>query len=295
MNPEVLKIEPFTLSPLQNPQQDVVFPQIGNPQAMGFSLNMINMLGMWQDKVTMVSDNSFGQVPPGSSSALRTIGGMAMLMGQGEARPERILRRFFSILTDIYEHMHRLNREYLPKDKQFRILGFVPEGDQDPYVKIEDFGKDAGEFAFQLRRQRLQHFEGGAAGDGPKILAQEAITEIMHNQLPIGEPLEAGGPQEHLAALIAYMESNEFGLLKPHQVDLFRQYMAQVRQLVAAQNQQQAVLQHASTFAANANQSGPGAPAQQMPQAPGRPAPVSGPAELQDERLPGAGGGANGA
>jgi hypothetical protein len=64
MNPEVLKIEPFTLSPLQNPQQDVVFPQIGNPQAMGFSLNMINMLGMWQDKVTMVSDHSFGQVPP---------------------------------------------------------------------------------------------------------------------------------------------------------------------------------------------------------------------------------------
>jgi hypothetical protein len=41
MNPEVLKIEPFTLSPLQNPQQDVVFPQIGNPAAMGFSLNMI--------------------------------------------------------------------------------------------------------------------------------------------------------------------------------------------------------------------------------------------------------------
>jgi hypothetical protein len=345
MNPEVLRIEPFTLSPLQNPQQDVVFPQIGNSQAMGFSLNMVNMLGMWQDKTTMVSDNSFGQVAPGSSSALRTIGGMAMLNGQGEARPERILRRFFSIIADIYEHMHRLNSAYLPKGKQFRILGFIPEG-TNPFVTLDDRSKYAGDFAFGFDANAFNTSKAAlqsalmdimkvtinplaiqlgnvtaenvynlladyisakgqqpnryvtptkAQGDGPKILAQEAITEIMHNQLPIGEPLEAGGPQEHLAALIAYMESNEFGLLKPHQVDLFRQYMAQVRQLVAAQNQQQAVLQHASTFAANANQSGPGAPAQQMPQAPGRPAPVSGPAELQDERLPGAGGGANGA
>lgn len=345
MNPEVLRIEPFTLSPLQNPQQDVAFPQIGNAQAMGFSLNMINMLGMWQDKLTMVSDNSFGQVAPGSSSALRTIGGMAMLQGQGEARPERILRRFFSILSDIYAHMHRLNSSYLPKGKEFRIVGFVPKG-ADPYVKLDTRDAYAGDFdftfdanAFNTSKAALQSAlmdimkvlinplaiqlgsvtaenvynllsdyvaaKGQQAnryvtppkeeGDGPRILAEEAILEIMRNQMPIGQPLESGGAQEHMQKLLDFAASDDFAHLPASQVNLFRQYLFQVREAIAAQNQKQAVLTHAGAFAQNANQSGPGSPPQTMPQLPGPPAPISGPAELQDERLPGAGGGANGA
>jgi hypothetical protein len=148
MNPEVLKIEPFTLNPLQNPQQDVVFPQIGNPNAMGSGFNMINMLSSWQDKITMVGDLQFGQVPSGSSSALRTIGGMSLAMGQGEARPERILRRFFTILSEMYGQIHRLNREFLPKEKQFRVMGVTTSPDQDPYRKIDDTQKIKGVYNF---------------------------------------------------------------------------------------------------------------------------------------------------
>lgn len=149
MNPEALRIEPFTLSPLQNPQQDVVFPQIGNPNAMGTALNMITMLGNWQEKLTMVSDLSFGQVPAGSSSALRTIGGMSMVQGQGEARPERILRRFFNLLTGMWRQIHILNQSFLPKGKQFRIAGYaVPN--QDPYRKIDSPNEIAGDFGFEF-------------------------------------------------------------------------------------------------------------------------------------------------
>jgi hypothetical protein len=147
MNPEVLRIEPFTLTPLQNPQQDVVFPQMGNPNAMGFALNMISILGMWQDKVTMVTDHAFGQVAPGSSSALRTTGNMSILAGQNEARPERILRRFFTVLTDVYRLIHRLNQSFLPKGKQFRISGVV-QPNQDPYRKIATSNDIAGDFQF---------------------------------------------------------------------------------------------------------------------------------------------------
>lgn len=343
MNPEVLRIEPFTLSPLQNPQQDVVFPQMGNAQAMGFSLNMINMLGMWQDKATMVSDLQFGQVPGGSSSALRTIGGMSLAMGQGDARPERILRRFFMILTDVYAHMHRLNQNFLPKGKEFRIVGFV-RPDQNPYVKIDTPDNIQGEYNFsfdanafntskQALQQALKNIMGvlinpltiqlGVVGpdeiynmlsdyvkamgqnapryvkpstpdaDEPQILAEEAISEIMRNQAPVGRPLESGGAQEHMQKLVAFMESDDFGHLTKAQVDLFRQYLLQVRQSLMAQSQQQSLVAHAGTFAQQANQQGPGAPPTLPPQLPGPPAPVSGPAELQNEKLPGSGGGAN--
>lgn len=345
MNPEVLTIEPFTLTPLQNPQQDVVFPQIGNAQAMGFSLNMISMLGMWQDKTTMVNDNSFGQVAPGSSSALRTIGGMAMLNGQGEARPERILRRFFSIVSDVYGHFHRLNNAYLPKGKVFRVIGAQP-ANADPYVKLDSRDKYAGEFdftfaanAFNTSKQALQqaltatmqvlinplNLQMGTvtaenvynmefdyvmaqgqpanryttppnpAAAGPRILAEEAITEIMRNQFPIGAPLEPGGVQEHMQKLTEFAGTPEFGLLTEPQVDLFRQYLLKLQEMLAQAAQAQQLQAAAGEFAQNMNQGKPGAPVTNPAKPAAAPAPVSGPNELQDERLPGAGGGANGA
>jgi hypothetical protein len=267
-------------------------------------------------------------------------------MGQGEARPERILRRFFSILTDIYAHMHRLNREYLPKESNSGF-GLRPRR-QDRYVKIDDFGKDAGEFDFsfdanafntskaalqqsalmdimkvivnplalQLGRHqqkslqsagRLRRRQGPAAeplchapkaqADQPRILAEEAITEIMRNQLPIGEPLEAGGVQEHHGK-------------SPHRVH----GKQRVRASEAASGGSVPPISGAGREGWSPRKSSSkrfcSTPAHSRPEMPtsrpGRACPADAasarsaragkrPGELQDERLPGAGGGANGA
>jgi hypothetical protein len=128
----------------------------------------------------------------------------------------------------------------------------------------------------------------------PRILAEEAIREIMMNQLPIGLPLEQGGAQEHMQKLLAFLEGPEFGVLHGHQVDLFHQYMMLMRRTLAMETQKAQQLQAAGQFAQGLQQRGPGAPATMPPQGmPAQPPPVSGPAELTDERLPGAGGGAN--
>lgn len=169
MNPEVLRIEPYTLSPLQNPQQDVTFPAIGNQQAMSTAMNMITVLGQWQDKLTMVTDHSLGQVAPGSSSALRTIGNMAMVSGQGEARPERILRRFFTILTEVWSQAHRLNQSFLPKDKQFRMVGVSMPG-EDPYAKIASTEEITGNFQFDFDANVL---------NTSKASLQQALEKLM--------------------------------------------------------------------------------------------------------------------
>lgn len=343
MNPEVLKIEPFTLVPLQNPQQDIAFPPIGNPNAMGFSLNMLNILSGWQDRLTMVSDLQGGAIPPGSSSALRTIGTMSLVMGQGEARPERLLRRFFMILTDIYRQIHRLNQSFLPKNKQFRISGYAQPG-QDPYRKIANAAEISGDFQFTFDANVLntskaalqQSLEGlmrvfinplmiqlgvvkpdniyrmcrdyamskgqpperylnapTPQAAGPQILSEEAITSIMLTQMPVGTALEPGGPAEHLQKLIAFANSVEFAMLNEGQVDLFRQYLSQVRDAAAQQQQAAQVQSQAQQFSQMQNQGGQGgAPTQNMPQQPQAPM-VSGPNEMMNETLPTAGGGAN--
>ncbi len=150
MNPETIRMLPGDLYPLGDPNRDVTFPTIGNPQAQGFNLNMLTILGQMQERVSVIGDLQFGRVPPGKSTALRTVGGMALLTGQGEARPERILRRFLGIWTEVFAQMHELNQHFLPKGKQFRIMGYRSEAD-DPYRVIEDPAQELrGRFTFMF-------------------------------------------------------------------------------------------------------------------------------------------------
>jgi len=344
LNPEEYQVMPYSMLPMQNPQQDLNAPQIGNPSAVAQAFNMISMLNGWQDKTTMVTDMSFGQVPSGSSSALRTIGGMSLLQGQGEARPERILRRFFVVLTDVWRHIHRLNQSFLPKNKQFRITGAVAQG-QDPYMDIPSKDALSGDFQFKFSANvfntskkalqeslmnlantfiseialqtgvvtpddiyRMFHDLANAHGQdadryltapsprikGPQLLAEEAITLILRDQLPVGEPLEDGGYREHLESLskvLGMLQKAEV-ILTPGQQQLLNAYGSTVKQGAEREAQEQQSQQAAAKFQ-QGGQGQPGAPVTN-PQAPNnQPPPISGANELIDETLPGAGGGAN--
>jgi len=148
LNPQVIRMSPGELYPLANPQQDVHFPQFNN-NAVAFGVNMVTLLTDMQDKVTMVSDIELGQVPPGRSAALRTAGGMAQLSAKGEARPERILRRFFNGVTQIWSIVHEHNMHFLPPEKKIRLIG-LKSANEDPYQTITDKFEISGRFSFKF-------------------------------------------------------------------------------------------------------------------------------------------------
>ena len=154
VKPETIRMLPGELYPLGDPDRDINFPVIGNPQAQGFNLNMLTIIGQMQERVSVIGDLQFGRVPAGKSSALRTVGGLALLTGQGEARPERILRRFFQMWTEVFAQMHELNRRFLPKDKQFRVMGYRSEA-EDPYRTVADPAELRGRFTFQFKANIL--------------------------------------------------------------------------------------------------------------------------------------------
>lgn len=152
MKPEVMRMSPGELYPLQDPQRDAFFPNFPNrDQTFGF--NLITMLNAFEERLTTVGDLQLGRVPQGKASALRTLGGMALIQGQGEARPERILRRFFILLSEIWQDIHGLNRHFLPERKRIRIVGLKEQG-QDPYV---DLSRDdvMGNFIFDFKANVL--------------------------------------------------------------------------------------------------------------------------------------------
>lgn len=354
MQSESISLGPGEGFPLSNPQQDVHFPQIGNPSAQGMSLNLVTLLQQLEERVSVVGDMQLGRVPAGRSSALRTVGGMSLLAGQGEARPERMLRRFFLGLVQIWQCMHDLNQHFLPKGKQFRISGSMKEG-EDPYLTVADRGDLQGQFSFkfaanvlntskQQMQQTLQQMLGtfvnqlavqlGIADPstiynlmrdyaqafgvdaeqrgyikapapgvgGPRILAEEAMLQILADTPPQGEPLEPGGWMEHLQKLLGlrdkYMdEATATGELTPAQAQMLTAYIATAQQKAAEEQQRMAMQQAAQAFSQQMGAAGPGAaggrpPERAPPDASGNPA-VSGGAELVDETLPGAGGGGN--
>jgi len=331
---ETIRLWAGELYPVSDPKNDVFFPSFSN-QSQAFGVNMVTLIGQMAEKLSTVGDLQLGRVPAGKASALRTVKGMQTVLAQGEARPERILRRFFMGLTEIWKQIHELNQRFLPEKKKFMILGYKP--DQDPYREIKDRSEIEGRFkfdfganilntsktmlqeslnammmtyvspiAFQLgivtpeNVYRLFRDFGKSLGQDPdnryltpptpgankpKILAEEAITMIMDNEIPQGDPME--GPMEHLQKLQQFQFEEiqrEMPFLDGYQKQVFAQYFASVIEKVKEQQRQAQLMAAAQQF----GQQGQAQPGGQM-EGP----PMVQENELLDESLPTAGGGGN--
>jgi hypothetical protein len=79
---------------------------------------------------------------------------MMSVLQQGAARPERIIRRFFMGLSEIWTQMHELNTIYLQSKKQYRVLGMATPGG-DPYRTLDDPSKIKGRFQFEFKANSL--------------------------------------------------------------------------------------------------------------------------------------------
>lgn len=148
MRNETIHIAPGEGYPIGDPKNDVAFPALPQ-QGANFGFNMYTILSQMEERLTSIGDLQLGRVPQGKASALRTVRGMQSVLQQGEARPERILRRFFIALCETFAQMHELNQTFLPRDKQFRVVGVTRPG-EDPYRTVEDPESIRGRFQFDF-------------------------------------------------------------------------------------------------------------------------------------------------
>lgn len=168
IRPEVMRMGPGDLYPTNSPKDDVYYPTL--PQGMAaFGSNVIAMVGQILDQATLVGQLQLGGVPQGKSAALRTTSNMQALLQQGDARPERILRRFFTGLVEIWTQFHELNQIFLPKEKKFRISSAVTK-EKDPYVTITNREDITGRFEFEF---------GASILNTNRALAQSALGDML--------------------------------------------------------------------------------------------------------------------
>lgn len=166
INPEEYRIYPGALLPRQN-ADDISFERI-QPTAAQIGINQITIAQQMQEKLTSIGDLQFGRVPTGKSAALRTSSGVNQLISQGEARPERILRRFFLCLRDTYMLMWQLNREFLDDSKRFRTMG-ISAPNEDPFIQLtrEDL---SGDYQFDFTANVL---------NTSKAALQDSLSQII--------------------------------------------------------------------------------------------------------------------
>ena len=338
MRPETIRLWPGEGYPLTDPKNDVSFPTFGN-QNQAFMFNTQTLLTQMEEKLTNIGELQLGRVPQGKASALRTVSGMQTVLAQGDARPERVLRRFFIGLTQIWENFHSLNEVFLPDEKRFMLCGPI-DPRKDPYAsakKSEIKGKyrftfsqnalNTSKEALQTALQdlmaayinplaiqlgiikpdgiyRLLRDYGRSKGPDPDkylspptpgameppISSEEAILAIMDGNLPAGAPME--GAEQHFQKLQEFSQSAEFGYLAPEHVPLFRAYLQRLAEALAQERSAAALAAASQQFGEGMRRPGlPGPEGAPQPGAQAMP-PVQG-AELLDESLPNAGGGAN--
>ena len=165
--PEVIRLSPGEGYPFTDPKNDVHFPTLPN-QGGAFAINHLTLLNQQEERLTLESDLNFGRVPAGKSSALRTTTNMAIIAGQSESRPERVLRRLFSGIAQIYSIGHQLNKHFLPDEKKVRVAGYKKPG-EDGYlvVKREDL---KGQFDFTFKANVF---------NSSRAAAQQALGQLL--------------------------------------------------------------------------------------------------------------------
>ena len=164
MKGEIIRLWPGEMYPLGDPQRDTYFPNIGN-QSQALFFNMIATTQQYLERATMQGELSFGRVPKGQASTLRNVASLMAVLRQGDARPERILRRLFSGVAEIWSIIHSLNQRFLPPEKEILISGLRPEAERYLTVKNEEI---RGDFTFD--------FQASVLNTSPEAVQQALVS-----------------------------------------------------------------------------------------------------------------------
>lgn len=144
VNPKELKIKPGTLLPLDNPQADVYFPQIGDRS--NFGQNEEQVLYTMVERLTGISDISLG-VMSGKQGPMRTAAGSRFFMNEMNANLDVPMKRLHRGWKKVVTYLlHMLQQRSVP-GMEFRV---TQSDGLTKYRKLVDPADIAGDYDIEL-------------------------------------------------------------------------------------------------------------------------------------------------
>lgn len=193
MKEEKLPVEPGAMIPLDNPSQDVFFPNLGSRTGFGFQEEQALMSQI--ERLTSISDISLGIVA--GQGATRTATGTRALIGEANANLDIYLKRMNRGWKSILKYLFHMLQDRLPDGFQFRVLG--DDGNQY-WSQIESRMELAGMFDFEL--------EGNSANSNKQILLEQANLLYQLTGNPLDLQLGIVSPRERYEAIKRLLKVN---------------------------------------------------------------------------------------
>lgn len=173
IDPEVLELRPGALIPVDNPQTDIAFPNLGNRTAFGMQEEAA--LQTLIERLTSVSDINLG-VLSSQQGAARTATGARALLGENSANLDVHLRRLNMGWKHALKYLLSNLQQRIPEGLSFRLTG---DDGNDYWRQIKSQDDIAGQFDFEVAPN--------TANSNKQIQIQNAdtVAQIQNNPLLI--------------------------------------------------------------------------------------------------------------
>ena len=172
MNPEEIQLRPGMGIPLDNPQSDVFFPNLGNRTIFGFQEEAA--LQTMIERLTGISDLSLG-VLSGQQGATRTATGARALIGEANANLDVHLRRLNRGWKKVLESLLHLLQQRMPPGFEFRVTG---EDGDDYFAQIDTPSEIAGDFDFEISANSANSNQAVQQNQADGVL-QQSLNPLM--------------------------------------------------------------------------------------------------------------------
>jgi hypothetical protein len=190
---EKMPVEPGALIPVDNPSQDVYFPQLGIRTSFGFQEEAALMQQI--ERLTSISDLNLGVI--GGQGATRTATGTRALLGEASNNLDIYIKRMSRPWKRALRYIFIQLQNRIEPGMQFRILG----DDGSAYWRVIESKEElAGMYDFEI--------DANSANSNKQIQIEQANLIYQSTQNPIDLQLGIITPAERYEAVANMFKAN---------------------------------------------------------------------------------------
>lgn len=192
LDPETFQVEPGMGIPLDNPQTDVYFPNVGNRTS--FTAQEEQVIQSYVERLTGISDLALG-VMSGTQGATRTASGVRALLGENNNNLSVHLRRLNAGVKKLLRTTWHMLQNRVEPGFCFRITG--------------DDGRDIFRKVYETDLAQDVDFELSAnTSNSNKSVQIEVAQQLMSMTMnPLNIQMGISGPSEIYAAQKSYLSA----------------------------------------------------------------------------------------
>lgn len=193
LDPKAIKIQPGMLIPLDNPQTDINFPQMGNRTSFGANEEQIILT--YVERLTGMNDLNFG-ANSGRQGAARTATGVQAMVGESNSNLNILLKRMNRGWKRVLEHLLHGLQQRTPPGFEFRVTG---EDGLSKYMRVVDQTQLYGEFDIEVTPT--------TEASNKQIQIQNALQMVQLTSNPLDIQLGIVTAANRYEALRAYLRT----------------------------------------------------------------------------------------